>query len=144
MKKILFLIAACFSILTSCNKDPGPTPDAMARDTLYTLMNQWYYWYDKMPSIDKEDYSDPYELLEAMRYKELDSQTSYVIDYDTYMAQFQGTSVTHGIRMALDESNKARIAMIYKNSPLYDAGVRRGWIIKTINGYDIADILLTE
>ncbi len=82
-----------------------------------------------------------YELLEALRYKELDRQTSYVIDYDTYMAQNQGTSVTHGIRMALDESNKARIAMIYKNSPLYDAGVRRGWIIKTINGQDIADIL---
>jgi C-terminal processing protease CtpA/Prc len=142
MKKILFLIAACFPILTSCNKDPEPTPDAMARDTLYTLMNQWYYWYDKMPSIDKEDYSDPYELLEAMRYKELDRQTSYVIEYDTYMAQNQGTSVTHGIRMALDESNKARIAMIYKNSPLYDEGVRRGWIIKTINGQDIADILL--
>lgn len=142
MKKFVFLIAACFSILTSCKKEPGPTPDAMARDTLYTLMNQWYYWYDKMPSIDKEDYSDPYELLEAMRYKELDRQTSYVIDYGTYMAQIQGTSVTHGIRMALDESNKARIAMIYKNSPLFEAGVRRGWIIKTINGQDIADILL--
>ena len=114
----------------------------MARDTLYELMNQWYYWYDKMPSVDKEDYSDPYELLEAMRYKELDRQTSYVIDYDTYMAQMQGTSVTHGIRMALDKSDNARIAMIYKNSPLYDAGVRRGWIIKTINGHNIADILL--
>lgn len=142
MKNILFLLAACLSILTSCKKEPEPAPDTMARDTLYQLMNQWYYWYDKMPSIDKEDYSDPYELLEAMRYKELDRQTSYVIEYDTYMAQMQGTSVTHGIRMALDESNKARIAMIYKNSPLYDAGVRRGWIIKTINGQNIADILL--
>jgi carboxyl-terminal processing protease len=142
MKNILFLLAACFSILTSCKKEPEPTPDTMARDTLYQLMNQWYYWYDKMPTVNKENYPDPYKLLEALRYKELDSQTSYVIDYDTYIAQMQGTSVTHGIRMALDESNKARIAMIYRNSPLYDAGVRRGWIIKTINGQDIADILL--
>ncbi len=59
MKNILFLLAACLSILMSCKKEPEPTPDTMARDTLYQLMNQWYYWYDKMPSIDKEDYSDP-------------------------------------------------------------------------------------
>ncbi len=36
----------------------------------------------------------------------------------------------------------ARIAMIYRNSPLYATGVRRGWIVKKINGYDIADILI--
>jgi len=142
MKKIILFFAVCIAILTSCTKPASDETPSMARDTLYKLMNQWYYWYDKMPAVNKENYSDPYELLEAMRYKELDSQSSYVIDYDTYMAQMQGTSVTHGIRMVLDESKKARIAMIYRNSPLYAAGVRRGWIIKTINGHDIADILL--
>ncbi len=100
MKKIILIFAVCLAILTSCPKpEPEPTQATMARDTLYQKMNQWYYWYDKMPSVDKEDYSDPYELLEALRYKELDSQTSYVIDYDTYMAQMQGTSVSHGIRL---------------------------------------------
>ena len=142
MKKIILIFTVCIVILSSCKKPSSDETPLMARDTLYKIMNQWYYWYDKMPAVNKENYSDPYELLEAMRYKELDSQSSYVIDYDTYMAQMQGTSVTHGIRMALDESKKARIAMIYRNSPLYAAGVRRGWIIKTINGHDIADILL--
>ena len=46
----------------------------MARDTLYNKMNQWYYWYDKMPTVNKENYSDPYKLLEALRYKELDRE----------------------------------------------------------------------
>jgi carboxyl-terminal processing protease len=143
MKKIILIFAVCVAIFTSCRKEPvtNETP-SMARDTLYKIMNQWYYWYDKMPSVTKENYSDPYELLEALRYKKLDSQSSHVMDYDAYMAEMQGTSVTHGIRMALDESNKARIAWIYRNSPLYAAGVRRGWIIKTINGHDIADILI--
>jgi carboxyl-terminal processing protease len=142
MKKIILIFAVCLAILTSCPKpEPEPTPAIMARDTLYKKMNQWYYWYDKMPTVNKENYSDPYTLLEALRYKELD-ESSYVIDYDTYMAQMQGISVTHGIRMALDESQKARIAMIYRNTHLYEAGVRRGWIIKTINGHDIADILI--
>ncbi len=142
MKKIQLLFAVCIGILTSCEeKNPEPSKTIMARDTLYDKMNQWYYWYDKMPAVNKKNYSDPYTLLEALRYKELD-ESSYVIDYDTYMAEMQGTYVTHGIRMALDESQKARIAMIYRNTHLYEAGVRRGWIIKTINGHDIADILI--
>ena len=33
-------------------------------------------------------------------------------------------------------TGKARIAMIYSESPLYKAtGVRRGWIVKSVNGY---------
>jgi len=143
MKKTLILFAILSAIFTSCNKDETfmeVTP-AMARDTLYYIMKQWYYWYDKIPSVTKENYADPYELLAAVRYKELD-RWSYVADYDESIAELQGSFVGHGIRIGLDESQNARISMIYKNSPLYAAGVRRGWIIKNVNGYDIADILL--
>ena len=73
MKKILFLFAVCFAYSLHVIKILTE-PDIMARDTLYKKMNQWYYWYDKMPAVNKEDYSDPYELLEALRYKELDSR----------------------------------------------------------------------
>ncbi len=31
--------------------------------------------------------------------------------------------------------------MIYSKSPLYADGVRRGWIVKSVNGYDIAKII---
>ena len=112
----------------------------MARDSLYFKMKEWYYWYDKMPSVNPEDYADPYELMEALRYKPLD-RWSYVADYNATLAQLKGSFVGHGIRIELDDSDIARIAMIYKNSPLYAAGVRRGWIVKNVNGYDISDIL---
>lgn len=143
MKKTIILFSLVLAIFTSCRKDEPVievTP-AMARDTLYYIMRQWYYWYDRMPSLTKENYADPYELLEALRYKELD-RWSYVADYDEFIAEMKGSFVGHGIRIGLDESQNARIAMIYKNSPLYTVGVRRGWIIKNINGYDIADILM--
>ncbi len=113
----------------------------MARDSLYYLMRQWYYWYDQMPTIKKENYTDPYQLLEAMKYKTLD-KWSFVADYNEFVAEMQGEFVGHGIRVGLDDSGKARIAMIYSGSPLYKVnGVRRGWIVKSVNGYDIAKIL---
>lgn len=143
MKTMLMVFIVLMAIFSSCNKHEdktGVTP-AMARDSLFDIMNQYYYWYDKMPVITKENYADPYALLEALRYKPLD-KLSYVMDYDDYEAQKQGSFVGHGVRFGLDESNIARVAMIYKNAPLYGSGVRRGWIVKKINGVDLAGILM--
>ncbi len=135
------------ALITSCKKDEDEPPvvtgvtDAMARDTLYYVMRQWYYWYDVMPVVKKEDYKDPYEILEAMRYKTLD-KWSFVADYDEFTAEMQGEFVGHGIRIGVDDDLKARIAMIYSKSPLYAQGVRRGWIVKSVNGINIAQTLI--
>ena len=146
MKKLIFFTIFFTVIFSSCKKDEEPPvdtglTDAMARDSLYYLMRQWYFWYDHMPAVNKEDYKDPYELLEAMRYKELD-HWSFVADYNEFIAEMQGDFVGHGIRIGIDNSAKARIAMIYSESPLYAVGVRRGWIVKSVNGSDIAKILI--
>ncbi len=149
MKKLLVLIIAILSLVYSCKKDdpepePEPNPNnstgltpAMARDTLHYVMKEWYLWYDKMPNVTRENYSDPYKYLEAVRYKELD-RWSFIADYDEFIAEMGGEFVGHGFRIGLDNAGKARIAMIYNKSPLYAEGVRRGWIVKTINGVDIA------
>lgn len=145
LKRSYIFLVIFLTIFNSCKKDPDPvvtevTP-AMARDTLYYIMKQWYYWFDKMPSVTKENYSDPYTLLDAMVYKTLD-RWSFVADYDEFIAQMEGTFVGHGFRIGVDENSKARIAMIYNQSPLYSEGVRRGWIVKQINNTDIAPILI--
>jgi carboxyl-terminal processing protease len=152
MKKLIFLPIIFFALFTSCKKDPV-LPDntltpSMARDSLYYIMKEWYYWYNKpeasgINASNKENYTDPYELLNAMRYKELD-RWSFVADYDEFNAEMQGEFVGHGFRIGVDKTGKARIAMIYKNSILYSNGVRRGWIIKTINGVDPAPILIAN
>lgn len=145
MKKFVLLIFTAIAFLYSCEKDNNKTEtgltDAMARDSLYYLMKDVYYWYDKMPNVNKDDYSDPYKLMDALRYKPLD-RFSFVADYDEWNAEQQGTFVGHGFRIGVDESGKARIALIYNKSPLYAQGVRRGWIVKSINGTDVAHLLL--
>jgi C-terminal processing protease CtpA/Prc len=146
MKKVFFYILITILLFSSCKKiDIAPENNdtitaAQARDTLYYIMKQWYYWYDKMPTVTKENYTDPYEILEALRYKELD-KWSFVADYDEFNAEMGGTFVGHGIRIGLDKDSIARIAQIYKNSPLYSVGVRRGWIVKKVNNVEIAPLL---
>lgn len=154
MKKLLFILLSVF-LIVSCKKD-NITPDEntdnnnnttaldtvnLSRDTLYYIMKDWYYWYDLMPNVNKDSYSDPYKLMEAMRYRELD-RWSFVADYNEFIAEMEGDFVGHGFRIGVDEAGKARIALIYNNSPLYQQGVRRGWIVKSINGVAIAPILI--
>jgi carboxyl-terminal processing protease len=151
--KILILLPIIFLFLfSSCKKDnvapdpsAGVTP-AMARDSLYNIMKDVYLWYDmpeakSVTTANKDNYKDPYELLEAMRYKKLD-RWSRILDYDKFMADLQGTFVGHGFRIGIDQDNKARIVLIYNKSNLYANGVRRGWIVKKINNTDPVPALL--
>ena len=154
MKRLFkFYLVIFLTIFISCKKDhvtptePAVTP-SMAKDSLYYIMKEWYYWYN-MPEaenvtlVSKDNYSDPYALLEAMRYKALD-RWSFVADYDAFLDEFQGSFVGHGIRIGLAKDNTARIASIYDRSPLFAYGVRRGWIIEKINNVDLAPILIAN
>jgi carboxyl-terminal processing protease len=157
MKKLIFIPIIFLFLAISCTKDNLP-PDnttsdttviaAMARDSLYYIMKQWYYWYDmpeaaSVTTSNLGSFKGPEDLLEAMRYQALD-RWSFIEDYDKFKAQMEGVFVGHGFRIGLDRpdnTGKARIAMIYSNSPLFAHGVRRGWIVKTINGVDPAPML---
>lgn len=151
MKKLYFLPLLLLILNGACKKDPVlPDNDltpAMARDSLYYIMKEWYYWYDQSESSsinteNKNNYSDPYELLDAMRYRALD-RWSFVADYDDFIAEMSGIFVGHGFRIGVDNQGNARIAMIYNNSPLYSDGVRRGWILKKVNNVELAPILIS-
>jgi C-terminal processing protease CtpA/Prc len=146
MKRIILpLILLLLLGVTSCKKEVDPiyvyTDQQRARDYLYRLMKEWYFWYKEMPVVNPTDYSDPYEILEALRYSPTD-RWSYVADFDEFNAYYQGSFAGHGIVIILDGENKARIAQIYKRSPLYAEDVRRGWIVESVNGVDIAALMV--
>ena len=149
MKKLIILLFISIIGFSSCKKDVSPatsttpTIDEQARDTLYAYMNQIYFWYKLMPVVKVTDYKDPYALLDAMMYKTLD-RWSFVETYAEYQAQSTASFVGHGISLGLDPTNSVRIAQIYKNSPLYAQGVRRGWIVKQLNNTDLAPIFLAR
>jgi carboxyl-terminal processing protease len=148
MKKYLIIVLFISIVFASCKKEELPadtyTLEEEARDNLYKVMNSNYLWYKLMPVVVKEDYKDPYELLDAMVYKTLD-RWSYAQDYNDYLAQSKGSFSGHGIRIGLDNTtNKTMIAQIYNESPLYSLGVRRGWIIKKLNDVELAPIFINK
>lgn len=149
MKKLLFILFTATIVFSSCKKDippdstPAPTTDELARDYLYEVMNAIYLWYKEMPLVVKEDYKDPYELMKALKYEPLD-RWSIVQTYDEFLAFENGSYVGHGISIGLDQENKVRIAQIYNEAPLYANGVRRGWIVKKLNGTDLAPIFINR
>jgi carboxyl-terminal processing protease len=147
ISKFLFIIILSLSLFASCKKDnvkPATTVTAAAaRDSLYKIMNEWYLWYNLMPVVNKDNYADPYKLLDAMKYKTLD-RWSFILNNEEHTAMLTGNFVGHGFMMMIDTSNNARIAMIYDKSDLYLNGVRRGWIVKKINGTNIAPIIISH
>ena len=155
MKKFIIILFITITIISSCKKNVTPaviktdttdslTTDELARDYLYAAMNQYYLWYKLMPVVVDTAYKDPYTLLDAMRYKTLD-RWSFVQTYDEYRATSTGSFVGHGISMGLDSlTQTVRIAQIYTRSPLYSKGVRRGWIVKKLNGTDLAPVFIAK
>jgi len=143
MKRVLILILIIIVPFSGCKKDNTNTEETGARNLLYEIMQNYYFWYNEMPAVDIEDYSNPADLLEALRYTDRD-KWSFVMDYDEFQSEMSGGFVGHGIRVGLDDNNIARIVTIYSGSDMYKKGVRRGWIIKTINGTPLAPILIAK
>lgn len=119
-------------MLAGCEKD-DPDTDMIATEQLFEVMNDYYLWYDKMPEVKYQNYPTPVELLEALRYKQLD-RWSYITtkqEIEAYynQAQYKG----YGIGMGFDQQNNLWITYIFKNSPLASFGADRGWRIAKIN-----------
>jgi len=147
MKKILLFTALIIPLLAGCKKDPPDpvdeyTMEERARDGLYDLMQTVYLWYNYIPTVKVTDYPGPDEILDAIRYKPRD-RWSFVISWEDYLAMKEGTFVGHGIRMGLDSENNVRVVSLYTGSDLWPGGVRRGWIVKTVNGTPIAPIFIS-
>ena len=125
-------------LLFSCEKEKV-YPDYKTTEEFYSLMETWYFWIDSIPGVDADEYSDPYDLLESMRYQQKD-RWSYITTQEAFDQYYQeGTFVGYGFGFAPDKDGNLRITFVFDDSDLSADGVTRGWIIKEING-EVVDL----
>jgi len=137
---LLLGLVALNCLIAGCEKENNnnetPTFDEKARDAFYDLMQEWYLWYDQMPAVNPENYYSPYDLLEALRVLPVD-RWSYVSTWEEFMQYYSaGEYIGFGFGNVLF-NGKIYITFVFKDSPLYDEGIRRGWYITKINGQTI-------
>lgn len=134
---LLLILGAGLVFLNSCEKDKIYPPDYETVDELYSIMNQWYYWKDSISDVNPESYASAVDLLNAMRFEPKD-KWSYITTKEAH-SQFyeEGTYVGYGFGYATDSEGNVRITFLYDDSDLNDLGIKRGWIIKKINGNSI-------
>ncbi len=124
-------------MLAGCQKDESENQDdELAKSSLLNLMQEWYLWYDQLPVVNLANYDSPYTLLEALRYNPVD-RWSYISTWDEFMQYYSaGEYIGFGFGNMM-YNGKIYIAFVFKDSPLYAEGIRRGWYINKINGQTI-------
>lgn len=121
------------SLFVSCSDDLE-TEVIQENEDFYSFMQDWYYWYSDIPTINPSTYNSPREVLEAIRYRPLD-RWSYIADWAELKAYYEESKyIGYGFGSMWDATGRLRVSFIYSETDLYTQGVRRGWIIDAING----------
>lgn len=110
---------------------------------IYSIMNEWYYWYDEMPDVDPDDYATPQALLDVLTQPEQDLGKHY--SYLTTVAEEEAflsnaAYVGFGFSMGMDADGRIFLKESFEGSPAHDAGMRRGDEIISVDGVDVASM----
>jgi carboxyl-terminal processing protease len=132
---VLFLFLTV-TLFPSCKKDNTPEVNdiQIVNSNIYDLMKDVYLWYDHLPAVDPGSYSTPEALMDELRYATYDKWSAVIskTEYNQYFEE--GQMIGHGFLIGLDQNDNLRIAFVYRGTEAYNKGVRRGWIIQTVNG----------
>jgi len=106
--------------------------------TVYQTMNDWYYWYKNLPAVSPAIFADPEALLDALRYRPLDTSFSYISTASSSQA-FYGDSqyMGFGFSMKFTVGYELRVTEVFPASPAAEVGFDRGSEILALNGKSI-------
>ncbi len=138
-RPLYYFILASVLFIAACGKDDDPEPAINeVNEEFFEFMKDWYFWNDNIPNINPSSYENIFDVLEAIRFRPLD-RWSFIINWQEFLAYFQDSRfIGYGFGSSWDSNGKLRISFIHDAGDLYKNGVRRGWIVESINGTAIS------
>ncbi len=118
---------------------------------VYDVMHDSYYWYDEVAVLtEKQIYAhgNDITLLNALKNKK--DRFSYIMDiksHDDYFVKGESKSFGFTPAVILDDNNHFKelaIQFVYPDSPMKEAGLKRGDKIVGVDGFEILDILRSQ
>ncbi len=152
------IVLSALTILTllfvGCINDTLITSNNEINDFVWKGMNSWYNWQSDVEDLSdsKDDnnasytsflnsYAEPEELFDNLLfdYPNTDRFSWFVEDYEVQAQQFQGISKSFGFRLQaviINDDNDIIFYVRYvaPNSPVSNAGIKRGDIFNAIDG----------
>ena len=133
------IFIAIMLLLSSCSLFQKPEKEYTANEYIYAAFEEWYLWYDQLPDVDPNDYETQEELIDAIKVSQ--DRWSFSGSFTELKKLFEGGEYNgFGGGFILDADHQIKITHVYKNSPFGEIGVERGWIVNTVNGFDVNNL----
>lgn len=103
------------------------------------MMRDIYLWSDELPPVRDPGSMKMDALLEQLRNKKQD-RFSFVEPLDKAFSAGAGSFKGVGLSWKRDQEGNVRIGLVLPGSPAEKAGVKRGMLVASVNGVDIAGL----
>ncbi len=108
---------------------------------VHDVMRDLYYWNTSLPNVNSSSFRSPEALLEALRYRPLDSRFSYIGSRASEDAFYSDSQfIGFGYASAYDGLG-LRILQVFPESPASEAGLQRGDRIVSIGGQSVVALM---
>src|SRR5688572_4657853 len=104
------------------------------------LMSDYYLWYDRVSPVDTSAMTSPEEVMDAMRFKELDQWSGMQQRAERSAFFDQGRFQGFGYTLGLDPEGGLRISWVHQGSAAGRAGLDRGALILAVNGQPVESL----
>jgi C-terminal processing protease CtpA/Prc len=109
------------------------------KDWVYWLMQENYLWNDQVPELDPTTLDSNADVVRAVR-ADLD-RWSRVTPKSKSDALFEeGKFLGLGYKTVRDEDDQLVISFVYPGSPADEAGMHRGDVLETVNGFSVDEL----
>jgi carboxyl-terminal processing protease len=138
-KQVSSVIIILLFLIYGCKKDSHINQAQIDPAVQFTSTKflDWYLWYDAIPQVTLSSYKTPAEYIDAVRYTK--DRWSFTMALDELNALLlNGETTGWGAGFGFDRYNVLRILFVYDKSAMGQAGVKRGWQVKSMNGIAVS------